>query len=149
MTFRTQKRLSAELLGVGENRVVFDSEKLDEIKEAITREDIRLLINSGAIFKKPVKSTSRGRFRKRLIQKRKGRRKGMGRRKGTYNARNSKKNVWMSKVRTQRRFLKDLRAKSVISKEQFKEFYGKIKGNFFRSKSHLRLYLEKIGVKMK
>ncbi|MBI2419008.1 MAG: hypothetical protein HYV28_14135, partial [Ignavibacteriales bacterium] len=48
--------------------------RLDEIKEAITKIDIRNLINQGIIKGKPYVGTSRFRARKRLIQKRKGRR---------------------------------------------------------------------------
>ena len=48
-----QKRVAADLLGCGVNRVRFDQERLDEISEAITREEIRFLIKDGAIYKAP------------------------------------------------------------------------------------------------
>lgn len=149
MNLRNQKRMSSEILNVGRNRVSFDTSKLKEIKEAITREDIRALIKEGAIFKKPIKSISRGRFRKKIMQKRKGRQRGMAKRKGTFKARNPKKKVWMAKVRPQRRYLKLLKKRNLLKPVQFKEFYGKVKGNFFRSTAHLKLYLEKSGVKIK
>ena len=54
-----KKRVAADLLGCGVNRVRFDQERLDEISEAITREEIRFLIKDGAIYKAPEKGTSR------------------------------------------------------------------------------------------
>ena len=60
-----QKRLAADLLGCGVSRVRFDQERIEEIVDAITREDIRYLIRDGAIYKAPEKGVSRARVRKR------------------------------------------------------------------------------------
>ena len=46
---RAQRRLAADVLDVGENRVWFDPEEQGEIADAITREDIRDLVDRGAI----------------------------------------------------------------------------------------------------
>jgi len=53
MKLTTQKRMAADILEVGENQVRFDSLRLDEIKQAITKQDIRDLIKDRAIRKKP------------------------------------------------------------------------------------------------
>ncbi|MEM2772586.1 MAG: 50S ribosomal protein L19e, partial [Candidatus Pacearchaeota archaeon] len=77
MSLKTQRRLAAEILGVGINRVKFMPEKINEIKEAITRKDIEELIKEGAIKKRPIKGYKRRAGRKR--QKRyKKRRRGEG-----------------------------------------------------------------------
>lgn len=52
-TLKMQRRIAAELLKCGENRVWIDPEKVDEVASAITREDIRRLIKEGVIRKNP------------------------------------------------------------------------------------------------
>ncbi len=54
MSLKAQKRMAAEILKCGENRVYFDPYLIDDIKMAITREDIRNLVKEGIILKKYV-----------------------------------------------------------------------------------------------
>lgn len=122
-------------------KVRFDPARLDEIQEAITKFDIRQLIKDKAITKKHSDSTSRGRARKRLSQKRKGRQAGQGRKKGKKTARLTKKRKWINKVRIMRSFLKELRDKEIINKKDYGILYKKVKGGFFRSKRHIKLYI--------
>lgn len=142
MKLKVQKRLAAQLMKCSEKRVWFDEDRLEDIKEAITKADIRGLISGGVIQEKPVKSISRGRARKKKMQKRKGRGKGHGSRKGKKTARLPKKEAWMNKVRVQRDFLKKLKELRLVEKRACNEVYKKIKGGFFRSKRHLKIYLE-------
>ena len=72
----------------------------------------------------------------------KGRQKGHGRRKGKSTARLSKKEKWMNIIRLQRTFLKLLREKQVLTPKNYKVLYMKSKGGFFRSKRHIKLYME-------
>ncbi|MBU1245599.1 MAG: 50S ribosomal protein L19e [Nanoarchaeota archaeon] len=141
MKVNNQKRIAADVLKCGVNRVWFDESRLDEIKEAITKADIRRLIGDKAIKAKPLQSTSRAHARKILEQKRKGRRKGSGKRKGKRTARLSDKVVWMIKVRLQRNFIKELRDKKLIAPGNYRILYRKVKGGFFRSKRHIKLYI--------
>ncbi len=138
-----QRRLAAEILKVGKSRVVFSRDRLKDIGEAITKEDIRKLIKEGAIKVKPKVGTSRARARKRHLQKKKGRRRGIGKRKGKLGARAGKKELWVNRVRKQRKFLKYLKEKGVIDKKLFNKFYRKVKGGEFRSLQHLKMLLEK------
>jgi large subunit ribosomal protein L19e len=142
MRLTSQRRIAAQILKAGKNRIVFDTEKLSEIKEAITRADIRSLISEKIIKAKPLRGPSRFRARKIKIQKSKGRRKGPGSRKGAKNSRITSKRRWILKVRIQRRFIKLLRDKKVITPNIYRDIYKKIKGNYFRSKRHVKLYLE-------
>ncbi len=137
-----QKRLAAEILKCSPKRVVLDTEKLAEIKEAITREDVRQMINTGAITKLQKQGVSKSRHRKKLIQRRKGRRKGPGSKKGKKTANFGKKQAWMNKIRLQRQFLLMLRNKGMIEKATYRDLYLKAKGGFFRSKRHITLYME-------
>jgi len=146
MKLKTQKRLAAQILKCSEKRISFDSSRLDEIKEAITKADIRGLISIKVITKKPVKGISKLRARKRKGQRRKGRQRGFGSKKGKRTARLPKKRAWANKVRIQRDFIKKLRDKDAISKGDYQNIYMKIKGGFFRSKRHIKLYLEEHGL---
>lgn len=139
---RVQRRLAAQLLKCGENRVKLDPMHFEEIKGAITKADIRTLINRGIITKKRAMNTSRFWAKMRKEQKAQGRRKGIGSRKGKKTARSNPKRAWISKIRLQRHHLKFLRDSGAIPKGIFHEMYAKSKGGFFRSIRHLKLYLK-------
>tara|TARA_Y100000310_G_C20690729_1_gene822020 strand:- start:2956 stop:3408 length:453 start_codon:yes stop_codon:yes gene_type:complete len=141
MNLSNQRRVSASILGVGKEKVWFDNERLPEIKEAITRADLVRLINENAIQKRPHKGTSRVRARKKIIQRRKGRQQGPGHKKGKQTARLSKKAKWMILVRVLRRFIKELKNKDLVDSKTYRELYLKTKGGFFRSKRHIKLYM--------
>jgi len=140
---KLQKRLAAEIAGVGLDRITFDQTQIKEIKEAITKADIRALIKSGAIKILPVKRPSRHRARKRHIQRKKGRQRGDGKRKGTAKARTPKKRLWINTIRPQRRLLRLLKEKGRITAQTFRKVYTKAGSGEFRSKAHLMLYLER------
>jgi len=146
MKLKVQKRLAAQLFKASPKRVWFDEERLDDIKEAITKQDIKRVIAEGAIRLKPIKSISRGRIRLNKIQKSGGKRKGHGSRKGGAQARHPGKDVWMAKIRVQRAFLKVLRDKAFISRHDYRDLYLKSKGGFFRSRRHIKIYLEEHNI---
>ncbi len=141
-----QRRLSAQLLKCGRNRIKFDPNRLDDIKEAITKSDIRLLIKERAISKSPVKNTSRFWARKIKEQKSYGKQKGFGSRKGKKSSRLNPKRAWINKVRLQRSFIKSLRNQRIITSSAYNELYMKTKGGFFRSIRHLKLYTQEKGL---
>ena len=141
MKLTTQKRLAADVMKVGKSRVWIDPDFLDEISLAITRDDIRRLVDEGAIQKKPIRGVSRGRARHKLRQKRKGQRSGPGRKKGKATSKLSGKDRWMMKIRPMRKELKKLRADGKITSRIYRELYLKAKGNAFRNTAHLRTYI--------
>ena len=142
MQLRIQKRLAGQMLKCSEKRVWLDQSRLEDIKESITKADIRSLIIDNAIKEKPMKGISKFRARKTAIQKRKGRRKGTGSQKGVRTSRLPKKLEWMHKIRLQRKFLKELRDKQIVSSHIYQELYNKAKSGFFRSKRHVKQYLD-------
>ncbi|KXB01039.1 50S ribosomal protein L19 [candidate division MSBL1 archaeon SCGC-AAA259O05] len=146
MKLRMQKRLAADILGVGEERVWIDPDRMTEVSTAITRADIRELIRDEAIKAKPKKSTSRARARKRQEQKSKGRQSGPGTRKGSKQGRKSRKDEWISKVRSLRQELREYRDEGLIDSSLYRSLYRKVKGGAFRNKAHLRTYLEERGL---
>ena len=114
MNLSNQKRIAARILKVGESRVWMDSTKMSEVKEAVTKNDIRSLISEGIIKAKPVTGVSRGRARKRMTQRQKGRQTQTASRKGKRTARLPRKKAWILKTRIQRKFLKDLKGTQKI-----------------------------------
>jgi|SRR3989344_4921186 len=141
-----QRRLAAQILNCGENRIKFDPESLEEIKEAITKADLRGLISRGTISKRRLHNTSRFWARSIKKQKGKGKQKGPGSRKGKKTARTPPKATWMNKVRLQRHYLKQLRDKKLLPIESYHDLYMKVKGGFFRSLRHLKLYIEERNI---
>ena len=143
---KVQKRIAASLMKAGEGRVFISPDKASDVKAAITREDVRGLIVKGVIKKKRAGGVSRGRVKKVQEQKKKGRRKGHGTRKGAKKARTPKKRAWINKVRAQRNLLKDFKAKGLIGNAAFNKAYSLSKGGFFRSRSHMKTYLNEQGL---
>ena len=143
---KVQRRLAAQLLKCGENRIRFDKDSLSDIKEAITKTDIRSLINSGIISKKRLHNTSRFWSRKNKRQKSYGKQKGHGSRKGKKTARSAPKRTWINKIRLQREFIKSLRNSGIVASSDYHELYMKSKGGFFRSLRHLKLYTKEKGL---
>jgi large subunit ribosomal protein L19e len=141
MKLSTQKRLAADVLKVGQSRVWMDPEFEDELSLAITRDDIRRLVDEGAIQKKRTTGVSRGRARHILKQKRKGQRKGPGKKKGKATSKLSSKDRWMMKIRPMRKELRKLRDTGKITPKVYRELYLKAKGNAFRNTAHLRTYI--------
>ncbi|MBN1763471.1 MAG: 50S ribosomal protein L19e [Methanomicrobia archaeon] len=136
-----QKRIAAQVLKVGEGRVWIDPEASEDVAEAITREDIRGLIEEGAITLKQKKGVSRARARVRATQKALGRRKGHGSRKGAKGARDSRKKQWITKIRALRRRLKELRDGDFMDKTTYRRLYNKANGGEFRNVAHLNDYI--------
>ena len=142
MNLQTQKRIAADILKVGGTRVYFDPARSKEIEEAITRGDIKKLIADLAIQAKPKKGNSRFRIRKNKKQKQKGRQSGKGSRKGKANARRNLRLGWIRGIRVQRAFIRKLKDRKLITTETYRDLYSKSKGGMFRSKRHIKLYLE-------
>ena len=141
MNLKTKKRIAKSIFDVGNRRIWIDPDKSKEVKEAITRNDIKGLVNKGIIVVKQERNNSRYRTRKAKIQEGKGRRKGIGSRKGARNARLSRKLEWMIKIRNQKQLLKGLRDNKSIPTKIYRDLYRKSKGGFFRSKRHIQIYL--------
>ena len=149
MMLKSQKRIAASILKCSPKKVAFDPGKLPEIKEAITKHDIKTLITEGTIKRTRSNAQSRSRARLRASQRSKGRQRGHGTRKGSANSRLPRKKAWIGKIRLQRSFLRTLREKNEISKTDYRDLYMKAKGGFFRSKRHMELYISEHKMRKK
>jgi len=134
MQLKLQRRLAADIMGVGENRVRFDPERLEDIADAITREDVRALIEEGAIYAAPVRGQTRNRVKETRV------------RKGGKYATLTKKERWIMRVRPQRRYLRRLRDRGVIDRSLYRKLYLQVKAGRFKSIADIRNLLIDMGV---
>lgn len=130
MNLRTKKQLAAKTFGVGKERIIFVNERLEEIKEAITKQDMRMLQKDGAIIIKEISGRS-----KNVKKKSK---KGFGNvRKNV----NSRKKDYVILTRKLRKVLADKKIKGELGEKEIKELRQKIRNKMFKSKSHLKEYI--------
>jgi large subunit ribosomal protein L19e len=137
VNLRKKRELIARMMGLGVNRVRFEPDKLDDVADAITRENMQSLIKNGTVWTVKVKGTSRARAEKKLNTRRK-RGVGAGSKKGKKSARSGKKEVYVKKVRSLRRNLKLLKDRNEITRSVYWLIYKKVNGGQVRSLSHLR-----------
>ncbi|MEA3329772.1 MAG: 50S ribosomal protein L19e [Nanoarchaeota archaeon] len=131
MNLRRKTKLASDTLKVGKKKIVFNIEKLDEIKEAITKQDIRDLKESGAISIKEPKG------RKKQV-KRKTRR-----RVGKVKIRvKTRKQDYVKMTRKLRAYLKELKKQERLSQNVIIDARKKIRNKFYKSKRHLKQELE-------
>jgi large subunit ribosomal protein L19e len=138
----SQRRLAAQILKVGQNRVWIDPERMDDVEGAITREEVRKLIHEKVIVSLPEKGVSRSRAKVVRRKKRMGRRKGSGSRTGSSHAKISKKDAWMSKIRSLRKKLRELKASRVITESTYRKVYMVAGSGRFESVAELERYLK-------
>ncbi len=148
MDYRLQRRLAAEVLGVGEKRIWIspDPEHAEEIANAVTRKDVMALIKRGLIRVLPERGIHGHASKVRHEQRKKGRRRGQGKRKGKATARLDPKRDWMYRIRKMRRFLRYLRDKGVIDRRTYRRLYRLAKGGMFRDLSSLKRYMVEKGI---
>lgn len=127
MNLKKKKILAAKTLKVGIKRIEFLKPRLEEIKEAITKQDIRDLHKDGAIKIKNIKGRKKV---KKKIKKSPGNiRKKVNRRKKEY----------VILTRKLRKYLSNVREK--LTEQERKDIRKKIRNKTFRSKAHLKEHI--------
>jgi large subunit ribosomal protein L19e len=145
MDLHKLRRLAIDVLNVGKERVWFDPEQRERIKEAMTKDDVRALVAEQVVKKKQPTGQSSYRTKKLKAQKKKGRKRGFGKRKGTSKARLEKKRTWIKNVRAQRRVLKELKDKEpeLFETVNYAKTYRKITGGYFKGKKYVEQAVKK------
>ncbi|KHO48317.1 MAG: 50S ribosomal protein L19, large subunit ribosomal protein L19e [archaeon GW2011_AR5] len=135
--------MAAKIMKCGESRIWLDPTRLADIEEAITSADVRRLIKDGVIARKPKQGLSSFRKNKIAAQKKKGRRRNRGSVKGKKGTRLHKKKTWMKTIRSLRKLMVELKATGKVDNKTYRDLYTKSKSGYFRSKSHIMIYLER------
>lgn len=127
MNLASKRELAARTLGVGKGRILFITSRIAEIQEAITKQDIRDLVASGAI----VVRQPQGR---RKVERRTTRR-----RAGSIKKRVSTgKKEYVTSVRRFRAHIKDAKRKSSLKKEHYTVLRKEIRSRHIRTKAQLK-----------
>ncbi|MDR1992209.1 MAG: 50S ribosomal protein L19e [Nitrososphaerota archaeon] len=137
-----QRRLAAQILKIGENRVWINPGRIDDVDGAITREEIRKLIHEKVIVSLPQKGVSRSRAKTIRAKKRLGRRSGAGSVTGAGYAKVTQKDAWMLKIRSLRRKLRELKASRVITETTYTQYYRMAGSGRFDSIAELERHLK-------
>ena len=146
VNLKTKRQLVSRILGVGLDRVKFDPEHLDDVADAITRDNIRSLITANVIEIKPIRGTSKGRsYFKKLQRKKRGTKQGS--KKGSRGARKGRKEIYVRKIKALRHQLKVSKSRKEITNETYWQLYKQVSGNQVRNLAHLRSLLEAVHSK--
>ena len=130
MNLLKKKQLAAKTLKVGKSRIIFVKSRLDEIKEAITKQDIRDLVKEKAIIIREIKG--------KKTKMRKKKKRGSGKvRKIVKN----KKKEYVILTRKLRDYLTEMAERERLTKENVNEIRKRIRNKKFRSKAHLKEYI--------
>lgn len=133
MKLGQKKRLASRALGVGESRITFIEPRKEEIKEAITKQDIKDLNSKGAIKIKEIKG------RKKIRPRKNQRGAGKIRKKV-----NTRKQDYVKKTRKLRQYAKKMQSAGTINTDEYKEIRKKIRNKEFRDTSQLKRYISEL-----
>ena len=126
MKLNVKRELAAKTLKVGISKILFDVNRLEEIKEAITKQDMKDLQSSGAIAIKGKKG------QRRHIKRKTRRRKGSIKKNVI-----DKKRQYIILTRNLRRYIYKLRIDKKISEEFYQKLRKEIRARSFRDKHQL------------
>jgi large subunit ribosomal protein L19e len=125
MKLDKKKRLAAKVLNVGVGRIWFNQARLQDIKEAITKQDIRDLFKEKAIKIKPVTGKKKKAKRKR-------------RHAGKVRMKVRNKMEYVQKIRKMRAYLRSLRKARRISLQEYLKLRRYAKSGMFHDMADLR-----------
>lgn len=131
MKLENKKNLVVRTIGVGKARIAFNQNRLSEIKESITKQDIRDLVSSGAIIIKEIKGT-------KTKVKRKLRRRAGSIKKRVIDT----KRIYINRTRKLRAYIKKLYRQDMLSNEIYRKLRQEIRASMFRDLAHLRERIE-------
>jgi len=132
MNLSKKKALAIKTLNVGRKRIVFVKSRLEDIKEAITKQDIKDLQKDGAIIVKEVKG------RKKNLKKKSRRSTGNIRKKVK-----KRKEEYVIMTRKLRKYVKELRNQGKLSREEAQDIRKKIRNKYFKSLGNLKEYIRR------
>ena len=130
MNLSRKKALAAKALKVGKKRIALNIHRIPDIKEAITKQDMKDLYNDNAI------SIKEKAGRKKVIKRRTRRRDGSIKKRV-----NKTKQKYVKLTRKLRAYILELKKQNKITPEEYKELRKEIRAGYYRSKNNLREHL--------
>ena len=130
MNLSKKKELAARTLKVGKARIVFLNSRVNEIKEAITKQDIRDLKSNGAILVKEIKG------RKKNIKKKRKTSDGKIKKKVK-----KRKQEYVVMTRKLRKYVSEMKKQEKVTRDEYYDIRKKIRNRIFKSQAHLRDYI--------
>ena len=127
MNISKKKDLAMRTLGVGRERIIFLDSRMDEIKEAITKQDIKDLLADGAIFLKDIRG------KKKIVKRKRQRGPGKVRKKV-----NTRKQDYVILTRKLRKHIAEMKKRGELTAEESREIRKKIRNKFYRSLNHMK-----------
>jgi ribosomal protein L19E len=122
------KQIASQILNSGVSRIKILPNAIEDVKKALTRSDIKKLIEEKKIIAVAKKQKMKKERKKKSVKK------------GSAKARKGVR--WEDIVRAQRRLLKKLKEEKKITNQTFKKVYKLIKSGNFSSKSSLLTFLK-------
>jgi len=129
MNLRNKKELAKRTLNVGKDRIMFVTSRLTDIKEALTKQDIRDLKKDGAIVVKDIHG-------RKAVKKVNNRSTGNIRKKV-----NTRKQDYVIMTRKLRRYVAEMKKQGKVTHEEYKDIRKKIRNKAFKSKANLKEYI--------
>lgn len=130
MDLEKKKLLAQRALGVGKSRIIFVPERIEEIKQAITKQDIRMLNKEGAIIVRIIRGRKKRKNRKT--------KRSHGNVRKKINRMGEK---YISMARKCRAYLQTLKTENKISREKYVTARKKIKMHSFSSLGQFKEYI--------
>lgn len=134
MDLTKKKELAARALNIGKDRIIFNNSRLDEIKDAITKQDIKDLFNSKAIAIKEIKGRKTKKKRKTRIRQGHVRKKVL-----------NKKREYIIFVRKLRKYLSSLKKQGAIKRENYLNLRKEIRARTIKSISQLKERIKELA----
>ncbi len=134
MDLSKKKELAARALNIGKHRIIFNNSRLDEIKDAITKQDIKDLFNSKAIAIKEIKGRKTKKKRKTRIRQGHVRKKVL-----------NKKREYIIFVRKLRKYLSSLKKQGAIKRENYLNLRKEIRARTIKSISQLKERIKELA----
>ena len=130
MDLSRKRALISRTLGIGKGRIMFNVNHINEIKESITKQDIRDLVANKSIFIREIKGRKTNPAKKR-------------RRAGSIRMRpNSRKRDYIILTRKLRAYVGEIRGHGKISDNEYNQLRKGIISKNFKNKAHLKEYIQ-------
>ncbi len=126
MDLSKKKALAARTFGVGEARIMFNKERLNDIKEAITKQDMRDLLEQKTVLIKEITGIKTNTVSTR-------------RRAGSIKMRpNRRRQEYMMMVRKLREYVSQMRNQEKINQKEFLILRKEVRARQFKNKNGLK-----------